>query len=153
MKTKESIAAIVLLSFSIAVSFQASRYPFGTVSRIGPGFVPFYLGIVLAVLSVIILIRKILLSTEKSLPEKSVSNKRKFLRVFFVFLSMIAYAFLMGFLGFPITTFIFTFLLFKFVESYDWVPSTWGALATSIFNYLIFDRWLQCQFPKGFWGI
>jgi hypothetical protein len=42
MMRKESISAIVLLSFSMAISFQASRYPFGTVSSVGPGFVPFY---------------------------------------------------------------------------------------------------------------
>jgi hypothetical protein len=137
----------------MAISFQASRYPFGTVSKVGPGFLPFYLGIVLAVLAIIILIKTILRPMEEGLPEKGVLGKRKLVRVFFVFFSMAAYAFLMGKLGFPITTFIFTFVLFKFIESYGWVSSTWGALATSIGNYLIFDLWLQCQFPSGFWGI
>lgn len=153
MKAKESITAIVLLTFSLAISFQASRYPFGSVSKVGPGFVPFYLGIILAVLSIIILLRSILQPMEKSLPEKDVLGKRKLVRVSFVFFSMVAYAFLLGYLGFPITTFIFTFILFKCVESYGWASSTLGALATSSFNYLIFDFWLQCQFPKGFWGI
>jgi len=43
--------------------------------------------------------------------------------------------------------------LFKFIESYGWFSSTLGALGTSLGTYLIFDLWLQCQFPKGFWGI
>jgi len=153
MKRKETISAIVLLTFSVAISYQASHYPFGTVSKVGPGFVPFYLGIVLAVLSIIILIKTILRSKEEGCPAGDALGKRKFIRVFLVFFSMVAYAFLIEKLGFPITTFLFTLVLFKFIESYGWVSSTLGALGTSIGNYLIFDLWLQCQFPKGFWGI
>lgn len=153
MKRKEAISGIVLLSFSIAISYQASRYPFGTVSKVGPGFVPFYLGIVLAVLSIIILIKTIFKSKEEGSPAEDASVKRKFARVFLVFFSMVAYAFLIDKLGFPITTFLFTLALFKFIESYGWFSSTLGALGTSLGNYLIFDLWLQCQFPKGFWGI
>jgi putative tricarboxylic transport membrane protein len=153
MKRKEAISAIVLLSFSIAISYQAGHYPFGTVSKVGPGFVPFYLGIVLAVLSISILIKTILKPKEEGRPAEGASGKRKLVRVFLVFFSMAAYAFLIDKLGFPITTFLFTLVLFKFIESYGWVSSTLGALGTSLGNYLIFDLWLQCQFPKGFWGI
>lgn len=153
MNRKEAISAIVLLSFSIAICFQAGRYPFGTVSKVGPGFVPFYLGIVLAVLSIIILIKTVVRSEEEGIPGGDALGKRKFTRVFLVFFSMVAYAFLIDKLGFPMTTFFFTLVLFKFIESYGWVSSTLGALGTSLGNYLIFDLWLQCQFPKGFWGI
>jgi putative tricarboxylic transport membrane protein len=153
MKRKEAISAIVLLSFSIAISYQASHYPFGTVSKVGPGFVPFYLGIALAVLSIIILIKTILMSKGEGRPAGEAFGRKKIVRVFLVFFSMVAYAFLIDKLGFPITTFIFTLVLFRFIESYGWVSSTLWALGTSLGNYLIFDLWLQCQFPKGFWGI
>lgn len=157
MNRKESISAILLLSFSAAVMYQASRYPFGTVSRVGPAFMPFYLGLALAALSLIILIKALLRPTQEDgrTPEstKSTSTKIKILRVVLVFLFLVTYAFLLGRLGFPITTFLFTLALFKFVESYGWVSSTLGALATSFVNYLVFSVWLQCQFPKGFLGI
>jgi len=153
MNRKESISVIVLLSFSAAVSYQASRYPFGTLSNIGPGFLPFYLGLILAIFSIIILIKTILKSSEEGPTAESFLTKKKVLRVGTVFLSMGAYAFLMGKLGFPITTFLFTLALFKFVESYPWIPSTFGALATSILTYLVFGIWLQCQFPMGWLGL
>lgn len=152
MNAKESIGATVLLSFSAAVSYQASRYPFGTLSRIGPGFLPFYLGLVLATLSIIILLKTILRPGEKSPASGSLLTKKKVLRVVAVFCLMVAYGFLISRLGFLVTTFLFTFTLFKFVESYNWVPSTLGALATSIGNYLLFGLWLQCQFPRGWLG-
>jgi len=66
---------------------------------------------------------------------------------------MVAYAFLVDKLGFPITTFCFILILFKVCESYRWVPAVLGALVASLGTYLIFGLWLQCQFPKGWFGI
>lgn len=152
-KWSDSISAIVLLSFSIAICYQASRYPLGTISKIGPGFLPLYMGIALAVLSIIILLGTLLRPIEGGSSPWNNMIRKKASRVISVFLCMVAYAFLIGRLGFPITTFLFTLTLFKFVESYNLVPSILGALAASIVNYLIFSLWLQCQFPKGWLGI
>lgn len=150
MLRKQSIGAIVLLSFAIAVSFQASRYPFGTVSKVGPGFLPFYLALVLAGLAVILLLQAILAPQPEEAPRPA---KGKLWRVAAVFFSMAAYAFLLGRLGFPVTTFLFTLALFKFAESYKWGPALLGALATAVVNYFVFGVWLQCQFPTGWLGV
>lgn len=149
---KEAVSAIVLLSFSIAISYQASRYPFGKLSKIGPGFLPFYLGLVLIALSIIILLKTFLEPMGGGITQNSL-KKEKVFRVASVFFSMVAYAFFIGRLGFPITTFFFVFALFRVAEGYKWIPSIVGALATTICNYLVFDLWLQCQFPKGWLGI
>jgi hypothetical protein len=151
MNRKQSLSAIVLLTFSLAISFQASRYPFGTVSKVGPGFLPFYLGLVLAGLSVILLLKAMLAPDPEE--AKAPLTMGKMLRVISVFFSMVAYAFLLSRLGFPITTFIFTLVLFKFAESYRWVPAVLGALATAVVNYFVFGVWLQCQFPAGWLGV
>ncbi len=153
MRRSDSISAVILLSFSIAVCYQSSRYPFGTISKIGPGFMPFYMGIALAALSIIILLRTLLRPTEEGSASWNQMTGRKALRVLMVFFCTVAYAFVLKNLGFPITTFLFTLILFKFVESYGSVPSILGAMAASIGNYLIFTLWLQCQFPKGWLGI
>ncbi len=153
MRRSDSISAIVLLSFSLAVCYQSSRYPFGTISKIGPGFVPFYMGIALAALSMIILLRALLRPIEEGFTPWNHMSGCKALRVLVVFFCTVAYAFLLKNVGFPISTFLFTLTLFKFVESYRPIPSILGAVAASIANYLIFSLWLQCQFPKGWLGI
>ena len=150
---RESVSATVLLSFSLAVCFQAARYPFGSVSRIGPGFLPFYSGLALAGLSLVILLQALLAPGREEPEPIGGAGKRNILKVAAVFFSMGAYAFLLDRLGFPITTFLFTLILFKFCESYRWMPALLGGLIASIGNYLIFSLWLQCQFPKGWLGI
>ena len=150
---KESVSAIVLLSFSLAVCFQAVRYPLGSISKMGPGFLPFYSGLALAALSLGILLHA-LLTPGRKVPEPTEGSRtRNILKVGAVFFSMGAYAFLLDKLGFPITTFFFTLILFKFCESYRWIPALLGALVASLGTYLIFGLWLQCQFPKGWLGI
>jgi len=121
------------------------------VSKVGPGFLPFYLGLILAGLSVILLLKAILAPEPEKEKEPLVMGKM--LRVVSVFFSMVAYAFLLSRLGFPITTFLFTLVLFKFAESYKWMPALLGALATSIINHFVFGVWLQCQFPTGWLGM
>jgi putative tricarboxylic transport membrane protein len=150
---KESVSAIVLLSFSLAVCFQAVRYPFGSISRIGPGFLPFYASLALAALSLVILLQALLAPGRKEPEPNGGSRRRNILKVGAVFFSMVAYAFLLDKLGFPITTFLFTLILFKFCESYRWMPAILGGLIASLGNYLVFGLWLQCQFPKGWLGI
>jgi hypothetical protein len=131
---------------------KASRYPFGNLNRIGPGFVPFYLGLVLIALSIIILLKAIIEPMQGGNTQNTLMKEKVF-RVASVFFSMAAYAFFIGRLGFPITTFLFVFGLFRIAEGYKWIPSIVGALTTTICNYLVFDLWLQCQFPKGWLGI
>ncbi len=150
---RESVSAIVLLSFSLAVCFQALRYPFGSVSRIGPGFLPFYSGLALAALSLVILLQTFLAPGREEPKPIGGARKKNFLKVAAVFFSMAAYAFLLDRLGFPFTTFIFTLTLFRFCESYRWLPAILGSLVASVGSYLIFGLWLQCQFPKGWLGI
>jgi hypothetical protein len=109
------------------------------------------LGLVLAGLSVILLLKAMLAPDPEE--AKAPLTKGKMLRVISVFFSMVAYAFLLSRLGFPITTFLFTLVLFKFAESYRWVPAVLGALVTALVTYFVFGVWLQCQFPAGWLGV
>ena len=149
----DSTVGAVLLSFAIFVCAKASGYPFGNFSEIGPAFLPFYLGVMLAVLSTAILLRAILSPGEKNSPPRKPIAGKRVLRVVGVFFSMVAYAFFLKRLGFPITTFLFTLGLLRLAESYRWLTSTLIATAASIGSYVIFSLWLQGQFPKGWLGL
>jgi hypothetical protein len=151
MNRPSFVATIILLLFSIAFCSQASRYPFGTIKRIGPGFFPFYVGIVLLVLSLLILAQGVLRPTAST--QSNGMTQKKALRITIVLFSLLAYTFLIDKLGFLITTFLFTFTLFKFFGSYRWGFSILGSLIASIANYIIFGIFLHCQFPKGWLGI
>ncbi len=149
----DSITAVILLCFSIAIGLQASRYPFGTINKIGPGFLPFYASILLGLLAIAILLQGILKPMEEySAPWKGMTRS-KAMRVALVFSSALAYTFLLDKLGFPVSTFLFIIVLLRFVESYGWIPSLLAGMGTSIACYFLFAKWLQCQFPIGWLGI
>jgi hypothetical protein len=57
-RTRRSIlAGVTFIGFGVAFTLGATAYPLGTTARMGPGFFPLLLGIALAVLGVVILIR------------------------------------------------------------------------------------------------
>ena len=153
MRRSDSAGAVVLLSFALFVCYQAGRYPFGTLGKFGPGFLPLYLGILLAALAVIILIRALFAAAETGPPPWEGITARKVLRVVSVLLCTAAYTFFLNKLGFLVATFLFTLILLKIAESYSWLASVLIAGIASAGNFLIFQVWLQGQFPKGWLGI
>ena len=153
MRRSDSAWAVVLLSFALFVCYKAGRYPLGTLGKIGPGFLPFYLGILLAALAVTILLRTIFAAAEMGAHVWKGFPGRKVLRVVFVLVCMAAYTFFLNKLGFMVATFFFTLILLKIAESYSWGASILIAGSASAGNFLIFQVWLQGQFPKGWLGI
>jgi putative tricarboxylic transport membrane protein len=111
------------------------------------------LGILLASLAVIILLRTFFVTEESEASPWRGITVRKILRVVFVLLCTAAYTFLLNKLGFLVATFLFTLILLKIAESYSWLASFLIAGSASAGNFLIFRVWLQGQFPKGWLGI
>jgi len=153
MNLKEIISAGTLLLFSALVFFYAHRYPLGTLTRIGPGFLPFSLSVALAGLSLTILIKAILVGEKGISAGGTTLERRQILRVLLLLSVVVIYVLGTAKLGFPMATFLFVLVLFKFAESYSWPLSVLGALLISVANYLVFVVWLQCQFPKGWFGV
>ncbi len=153
MHRSDSVCAVVLLSFALFVCYQAGGYPQGTLGKVGAGFLPFYLGILLAALAVIILLRAFFVREENEAPPWQGITARKVLRVVLVLLCAAAYTFFLNKLGFLVATFLFTLILLKIAESYSWLASFLIAGSASASNFLIFQVWLQGQFPKGWLGI
>ncbi len=67
----------------------------------------------------------------------------------FTSLALIAYALIMEKAGYLLTTFVFILFLFKTIEPQKWSLSILGAIITVFLSYIIFNVWLQCQFPDG----
>ncbi len=153
MHRSDSVCAVVLLSFALFVCYQAGGYPQGTLGKVGAGFLPYYLGILLAALALIILLRALFAAAETGAPPWEGITVRKVLRVVFVLLCTAAYTFFLDKLGFLVATFLFTLILLKIAESYSWLASFLIAGSASAGNFLIFRVWLQGQFPKGWLGI
>ncbi len=145
------VAALFFLGVSIFFSLYARSVEIGTWNEPGPGFLPFWAGITLAVMSIALLIgsygRKAWAARPSFFPT-SASWKR----VFATFLSLIAYNLLLERLGFTLCTFFFLLFLVKFIFPQSWGRSLLVAAVGSGIARLLFINFLETQLPKGFLG-
>ncbi len=145
------IAAVFFLGVSIFFSIYARSVEIGTWNEPGPGFLPFWAGMTLAAMSVVLLIgsyaRKAWAVRPSFFP-RSDSWKR----VLATFLSLIAYNFLLERLGFTLCTFFFLLFLVKFIFPQSWGRSLLVAAVGSGMARLLFINFLETQLPKGFFG-
>ena len=63
--------------------------------------------------------------------------------------ALLAYAVLMNYLGFMISTFIFLAFLLRAIEPQRWSVALLGSLAASVAFYCLFEMGLKAQLPRG----
>jgi putative tricarboxylic transport membrane protein len=138
-----SLFWLAIAIFFVVDSFN--RLKLGTLHQPGPGFFPFWAGIVLALLSLLALFRSF---RKRDLLSLSGFKSPKLLLVIG---ALLAYLLLLETLGFVIVTFLFLLLLFR-MEYRKWSFSAAFALIGAGFSFAIFQLWLKTQLPTGPFG-
>jgi hypothetical protein len=145
------IAAVFFLLIGIFFTLYARTVEIGTFTEPGPGFLPFWAGLTLVAMSIILLSR--------SYARKDGATRSSFFpqpdswkRVLAVFISLIAYNLLLTSLGFTVTTFLLLIFLVKFIFPQTWKRTLLVGALGSIFARLLFINFLETQLPRGFLG-
>lgn len=145
------ISALLFIGVGMFFSFYGRTVEIGAWSEPGPGFMPFWSGIILAVMAVFLLLGSFKRKEWKAMPPFfPLADSWK--RVFLAFLSMVAYLLLFEPLGFTLVTFIFIAFLLKTVFPQNWKRTLIVASATAILSRLIFINFMETQLPLGFLG-
>ncbi len=151
MSRYNSIAAIFFFLTGIFFTLYAPTVEIGTFTEPGPGFLPFWAGLTLLVMSIVLFLKNFSRKDEGvRLPFFPQSDSWK--RVSAVFLSLIAYNLLLTRLGFTLTTFLFLTFLVRFIFPQTWKRSLTVGVLGSVFARLLFINFLETQLPKGFLG-
>ena len=152
MKRTKTFAAGVSALFWVAVGlltcYGATRLGLGSVTEPGVGFIFFWSGLILVILSLIVLADSIR-SSEDTVREMGEMNWAK---IALVLLSLLLYAFFLERLGFVLTTFVLMSFLLGCIEGINWVRSAGVAAAAALASYAIFELWLKIRLPKGLFG-
>lgn len=153
MKRTEQISSIIFLIFAAITIVLSARIPMGNVSKPGPGFLPFWLGIILAFISIFLWVQSARHIIPGRRPQASSFNSQRVKDVVLTAASLTAFSLLIEYLGFLICSVILLFLLFRVIGKQKWLPSiVWTILATSA-SHLLFKVALKVQFPKGIFKI
>jgi len=152
-RDKDRMSAIFWLAISLFVCVESIRGDVGTFRHPGPGFLPFWAGVILGTLSVILVVKSILKKGGETITDLwKWKGWNKVIKVILVPMSLFIYAIFLPILGYLITTFgLMAFLLSMIGRPKLWIQVT-AALIIALISYIIFHAWLNVQLPKGVFG-
>lgn len=127
------------------------KYGFGSLSEPGIGFITFFAGAILALLSLLLFLSSFR-GKEKPAELRELWAGLDVKKVLYVLLLLVVYPVLLRPVGFPISTFILLFLLFRVKGSYGIWTTLFASFFVTAVSYLVFQVWLQVQLPKGILG-
>jgi len=148
MSKADRISGIFWFVFAVIVSIESRRMGMGTLHRPGPGFLFFWAGILLAIMSLIILMRAWITQKDAG-AEGFIFGGQNVWKIVMVLVSVFLYALLMEALGFIVVTLLLFLFILGIVEKKGWVLTILTSLAVTVASYLIFETGLQSQLPKG----
>ena len=152
MKKKDQISGAFWLFVAVIIIWQSLELKIGSYRSPGSGYIPLAVGIGMGIVSLIIILRATLFA--HAVPGISLGVPAAVLKKLgLVVAGIFLYAVLFTSLGFTLSTFLFLVLLFKSVEPQRWPTAILWAGGATFLAYLLFCITLQCERPRGFWGI
>ncbi|MBI2158333.1 MAG: tripartite tricarboxylate transporter TctB family protein [Candidatus Rokubacteria bacterium] len=149
MARRDGIAALVMLLGAGAVVWEAAKLPFGVVRNPGPGFVPWWVALVLAALSALLGVQA--LRARPSGPPARSAERRQWGRVAGLLVALGVYVAALSPLGYPIATFLLVLLMLRpMLRRRPGSALGLAALAAGG-SYLLFAVWLSVPLPPGPW--
>ena len=137
---KDFWAGVLFIVLGGGACLIALDYSFGTAGRMGPGYFPRALGLLLALLGLILLLRSFKLVGEKiSFPT--------LMPLGIVLLSVFVFGIAVNFLGLVIATILLVLIASMASHEYRWKESMIASIALAIFVVIAFRYGLKLQLP------
>lgn len=148
MQRRDKIGSIVCLVIAGIALWQSVRVPMGNIRQPGPGFLPFWVGVLLALLSAILWFEASFRKPAAE-PVRFLSGEGKWPYVVAAGVALLIYTFLLEPLGFVISTFLLLIFLFRVIGKQKWWVGVTGSILVTFFTHLIFRVALKVQLPRG----
>ena len=148
MRNTDQSSSLFWLVVAIGIVLLSMRYGVGTLHEPGPGFITFFAGAILIVLSLALFFSNFRDRADRS-SLWSLWAGLETGKILYVILLLVAYIFLLKPVGFLISTFLLLVLLFRVKGSYRLKTVLLMSLLVTAGSYLVFEIWLKAQLPKG----
>ena len=149
MGRADRISGIFWLCFAVLMTIQSYRLGLGTLHQPGPGFLFFWVNIILGIMSLVIFFQAWAGKKTES-PHPALFGGQNIPKIIFVLISLFLYVILMETVGFILVTFFFFIYLLGIIEKKRWFFTAFVSILVTVISYLIFEVWLQSQLPRGF---
>ena len=153
MRNLDRMSGLILLALGIFIFSKSFEYPFGTIKLPGAAVFPLLASSLLIIISGSIVISSFLKSKGGPSPAVLFSYSKEDLgRVILGIGSLVAYRYLLPSIGFAPSTFLFLFILIKWLGRYSWKISILFSLFTAVVCYYLFQIFLKIPMPRGILG-
>ncbi len=153
MRKGDRTFAVICLGLSCWLVLESLQFDFFSKFGPGPGFEPFWLGVILAVLSIFLFIDTIRRKGVKDDDKPVLPGWKAIGRLAFIMVLLAVFALVVDSLGFVLTVFFFVAILLFSLESVSIPKSLFYGVMFSLFIFLVFRYWLEVDLPKGFLGL
>jgi putative tricarboxylic transport membrane protein len=151
MRRADQITGIILFLFGAVVMEGARRMPPSGTFGPGAGFLPFWLGVAMALLAAILLVnasREPVRATARS----PFPQGQAVVRILETGTALAGFILLLETLGFLVATALLTAFLLKVVEREGWVTTGLVAVGNAASLYVVFQILLGVSLPKNLFG-
>lgn len=154
LKEHDVISSLIWIVVSALFCRESLDLGLGDFTEPGAGFFPFLTSLILIFLSAGLFAVSLRKRWGFNFLEvrKHWSDRDGFRRISLTVLFLGSYVVALNYLGFALTTFLFIFLLLRFIEPQKWPTVVLGSLLTAAGSYAIFEIWLRANLPVGFLG-
>jgi hypothetical protein len=150
MKALDRTSSLFWLLVSLSVFIESLRLGIGTLHNPGRGFLTLGASGILGILSLILFLQASLQKKEVKTPAFFAGPLWK--RILLVLIALILYSRLMPVLGYLMSTFLLMTSLFFILERKKIVFVFVSSILITLVTYIVFSKWLNCQFPDGLFG-
>lgn len=147
-KKYQRVCNVLWLLTGLTICVASIQLKLGTLTDPGPGFLPFGTGLFLLFFSLAALFTE---GREEEKEDGSWTGPY-WKRVITTIISLVAYALILTRLGYLLSTFLLMAFLFWAPEYRKWATILIKAVLSAGITYFVFDKWLDCQLPKGIFG-
>lgn len=150
MNTGDRIFSIICLGLSLWLVLESFKYDYTVRYTPGPGFLPFWLGVVLAIFALAQLIETFMTKGGAEMHKSCLPPKSSLYRLGLIMLITLGAAMAMDTLGFVLTVFLYVSVLLFVLEGVTIIRSLLTGLIFSGCIFLIFQYGMEVELPRGF---
>jgi hypothetical protein len=148
---KDFFSGLLFVAVGIAFAWGATNYKLGDAARMGPGYFPLMLGVLLAILGLVVTFNALVVETEDGDPVGSIAWKP----LFFIILANLTFGVLLGglpsvnlpYMGLTAAIIALTFIAALAGEEFRLKEVLVLAVILAVTCYLTFIVALKLQFP------
>ena len=149
MNHRDLISGLFLMGLGIGVFLVSLTYPIGTLRTPGGGLFPLLASILLMALAGVITFQAFM-KKQGETAKPFFSGKLAPKRILICLVALLGFRYLLPFIGFGFSVFLFVLFLIKYLGYYNWKVSILFSALTAVAAYYLFQVWLKIPMPTPF---